>query len=142
LSEEHLEPAAAAIDGVARDGSVRGIGAVERRETALDFIGERHHGVQPDHLDRPGGLVDMDPRMRQRRGVARRRPERRERFLPARERLVDFALDPGQRSYVKIGGIVDGRGTHEGMPGSSAPSGRWPQRARGSPLPSRRAARP
>jgi hypothetical protein len=51
-------------------------------------------------------------RVLDRRAVPRLAPERGERLEPARERLVDFPLDPGQGTQVEFGSGFGLHGLH------------------------------
>ena len=42
---------------------------LESRQLALDLVGERDDCIEPDHLDRARGLVDMRARVLERRQI-------------------------------------------------------------------------
>ena len=48
----------------------------------FDLVDVDGHGVQPDHLDGAGRLVDVAARLPERSRIGRRRPERGERSSP------------------------------------------------------------
>ena len=73
------------------------------RELPLDLVGVDDHGVQTDHLDCAGGLMDAVARLYQQPRIRGRRAESREEILPSRERLADFPLHPRQRARIEIG---------------------------------------
>ena len=84
----------ALIDQVTREAGI---------EMALDFVGEGDDGIEADHLDRTRRLVDVSARVLERGQVLARRTKDGERFQPARQRLVDLTLHPGQRAQVEVG---------------------------------------
>ena len=88
---------------------------VDAREQPLDLVGVGGDGVETDHLDRAGGLVDVRARVLERRGVREISAERRERLDAARKRLVDLAVDPRQRAQVEFSCGFSGHGA-EGSP--------------------------
>jgi hypothetical protein len=103
LVQEDAQLAARAVDGRERRVALGSGQLLEPRQLPLDLVGERDHGVEPDHLDRAGGLVDVRARVLERRVVVRVLRVHGERLEAARERLVDLALHPGQGSEIEIG---------------------------------------
>ena len=53
-------------------------------ELALELVGERDHRVEANHLDRARGLVDVCPRVLERRPVGGIGAEERQGLEPAR----------------------------------------------------------
>ena len=89
---------------------LRGRQLLDPRQLPLEFVGERDDRVEADHLDRAGGLVDVRARVLERRRIAGIGRERGERLQPARQRLVDFTLHPGQRAQVEFGSRIGRHG--------------------------------
>ena len=102
LAEEDRELAARTLDGVARKLELVLREVFEPAEMALDFARKIGYRVEAEHLDCPRGLVDVHPRVLERRDVAPRPAEAREGLDPSRQRLVDLVLDPGQRAHVEF----------------------------------------
>ncbi len=108
LVEEDPELAARAVDDLGRGVHLGARQRLEPRELPLELVGVGDDRVEPDHLDRARRLVDVRARVLERRVVAGIRPERGERFQPARDRLVDLVLHPGQGSQVEVRCGVEG----------------------------------
>ena len=110
--EEYAQLAARPVDQIASGLHLRRRGFLEPKHLALEFVGVCRHRVEADHLDRACRLMDVRTRMFQRRRIVRRRLERRQRFEPARERLVDLTLDPGLGAEIEFrcGIVGQGRG--------------------------------
>ena len=91
-------------EGVLVEPAVRvfPVGSQGPAEMALDFARKIGYRVEAEHLDCPRGLVDVHPRVLERRDVAPRPAEAREGLDPSRQRLVDLVLDPGQRAHVEF----------------------------------------
>jgi hypothetical protein len=94
LVEEDAQLAAGAIDRAQRGGALVAGQLLDAGELALDLVGEGDHRVEPDHLDRARGLVDVRARVLERRRVVGVIAVDGERLEAARERLVDLALHP------------------------------------------------
>jgi hypothetical protein len=104
IVEEYAEAAHGVIDEV-DDGRNGGGGKLlDPDQLPLDLVGERDDRIEPDHLDGPCRLVDVCARVLQRRRVGGIAAEGRERGGAARQRFVDFTLDPRQRSEIELGG--------------------------------------
>src|SRR4029077_13851591 len=94
--------AAGGVDQVATGLRLRRRQLLQPAELTLELVRIRSDRVQPDHLDRTGGLVNVGPGVLERSRVSRRGLERRERFDAARQRLVDFTLNPGERAEIEF----------------------------------------
>ncbi len=119
VQEDPQLPAGAIDDGARRLGFGRGQ-LLHPRQLPLQFVGEGDDGVQSHHLDRAGSLVHVRARMLQRGGIGRIRLERGDRLQPARQRLVDFPLHPGQRAYIKSRSGIVRHGRFSLVPGRSS----------------------
>src|SRR4030095_8375659 len=106
LVEEDLELATCTVDELARALRFGCRQVLHPRQLPLELVGVRCDGVEPDHLDRTGRLVNMRARMLERGRLARRCLESRERIEAAAKRLVDLALHPGQRAEIEFRGSV------------------------------------
>jgi hypothetical protein len=104
LVEEHAQAADRVIDEIHDSRHVRSGQFLEPDELALDLVGERDDGVESHHLNGARRLVHVRARVFERNSVARAGAKRRERGGAARQRFVDFTLDPRQRSEIELGG--------------------------------------
>jgi hypothetical protein len=103
LVEEYTQAAHGVIDEV--DDGLNGGGGklLDPHQLPLDLVGERDDRIEADHLDGPCRLMHVRARVLQRRRVGGIAAEGRERFAAARQRFVDFTLDPRQRPEIELG---------------------------------------
>ena len=73
----------------------------EQQQMPFDLFDQRDRAVEPDNLQRAGGLMDVRLRLLQRGLVVRSLAEFRKRFESPRDRLVDLVLDPRQRTEIE-----------------------------------------
>ena len=103
LVEEYAQPAHGVIDEIHDGGHVGSRQLLEPHELPLDFVGECDDGVETHHLDGARRLMDVGARMLERRRVRGGGAKRRQRRGAARQRLVDFTLDPRQWPEIELG---------------------------------------
>ena len=100
LIQEHLQPAAGAIDALDPRRRIDHRKLVDPGQQAFDLVGVRDDRVEADHLDRACRLVDVRARVLQRSGVGEVRAEGRERVEPRASAwsISAWTHDSGPRS--------------------------------------------